>query len=420
MAAGAYADVALERALRDHPLSGPDRALATELSYGAIRQRRLLDGWLDRLGKVSASKQPPKLRWLLHIGLYQLLLMERIPAAAAVNTSVELAKVSGLARLAPVVNGLLRSALRSRQAGESLAVPADPAQQLGQLHSLPDWFTSLLLEWRGFEGAAAVAAACNRVPELDLRVNPLRSSPEQVQQAFADGGIDTQPIADCSHGLRVIGHSGDLRRWPGYAEGHWCVQDRSAQRVAPLLQPQPGDRILDACAAPGGKATHLAELVGDKAEIWAVDRSAGRLKRVAANAARLGVASIQALMADAATLLEDRPGWNQSFQRILIDAPCSGLGTLARHPDARWRMTPALIEALLPQQRALLDGLVPLLAPDGRLVYATCTMHPDENAAQVEALLKREPGIRLGEQFQCWPDPSNGGDGFYAAVLQRL
>ena len=420
MAAGAYADVALERALRDHPLSGPDRALATELSYGAIRQRRLLDGWLDRLGKVSASRQPPKLRWLLHIGLYQLLLMERIPAAAAVNTSVELAKVSGLARLAPVVNGLLRSALRSRQAGESLDVPADPAQHLGQLHSLPDWFTSLLLEWRGFEGAAAVAAACNRVPEMDLRVNPLRVSPEQVQQAFADVGIDTQPIADCSQGLRVIGHSGDLRHWPGYAEGHWCVQDRSAQRVAPLLQPQPGDRILDACAAPGGKATHLAELVGDKAEIWAVDRSAGRLKRVAANAARLGVASIQALMADAARLLEERPGWNQSFQRILIDAPCSGLGTLARHPDARWRMTPALIEALLPQQRALLDGLVPLLAPDGRLVYATCTMHPAENAAQVEALLKREPGIQLREQFQCWPDPSNGGDGFYAAVLQRL
>ncbi len=420
VAAGAYADVALERALRGHPLSGPDRALATELSYGAIRQRRLLDGWLDRLGKVSASRQPPKLRWLLHIGLYQLLLMDRIPAAAAVNTSVELAKVSGLARLAPVVNGLLRSALRSRQAGESLAVPADPAQQLGQLHSLPDWFTSLLLEWRGFEGAAAVAAACNRVPELDLRVNPLRSSPEQVQQAFADGGIDTQPIADCSQGLRVIGHSGDLRRWPGYAEGHWCVQDRSAQRVAPLLQPQPGDRILDACAAPGGKATHLAELVGDKAEIWAVDRSAGRLKRVAANAARLGVASIQALMADAARLFEDRPGWKQSFQRILIDAPCSGLGTLARHPDARWRMTPALIEALLPQQRALLDGLVPLLAPDGRLVYATCTMHPAENAAQVEALLKREQGIQLTEQFQCWPDTSNGGDGFYAAVLQRL
>ena len=420
VAAGAYADVALERALRDHPLSGPDRALATELSYGAIRQRRLLDGWLDRLGKVSASRQPPKLRWLLHVGLYQLLLMERIPAAAAVNTSVELAKSSGLARLAPVVNGLLRSALRSRQAGESLAVPADPAQHLGQLHSLPDWFTSLLLEWRGFEGAAAVAAACNRVPELDLRVNPLRSSPEQVQQAFADVGIDSQPIAEYSQGLRVIGHSGDLRHWPGYAEGHWCVQDRSAQRVAPLLQPQPGDRILDACAAPGGKATHLAELVGDKAEIWAVDRSAGRLKRVAANAARLGFASIQALMADAARLLEDRPGWNQSFQRILIDAPCSGLGTLARHPDARWRMTPALIEALLPQQRALLDGLVPLLAPDGRLVYATCTMHPAENAAQVEALLKREPGIQLTEQFQCWPDPANGGDGFYAAVLQRL
>ncbi len=420
VAAGAYADVALERVLRERDLKPSDRGLVTELAYGAIRQRRTLDAWLDRLGKVPAEKQPPKLRWLLHVGLYQLLLMERIPDSAAVNTAVELAKTSkGLARLAPVVNGVLRAALRAREAGETLQRPNDVPAQLAQSHSLPDWFTQLLVEWRGAEGAAAVASACNRVPDLDLRVNRLRSSPSQVQQDLAAAGISSEPIVGCPDGLRISGQSGDLRHWPGYAEGHWCVQDCSAQSIAPLLDPQPGDRILDACAAPGGKATHLAELVGDQAEIWAVDRSAGRLKRVAANAARLGLASINALAADAANLLEQRPQWRESFQRILLDAPCSGLGTLARHPDARWRVTPQSIRGLLPQQQALLDGLLPLLAPKGVLVYATCTIHPDENQQQIQALLKRHPSLCLEQESQLWPDQASGGDGFYSAVLKR-
>ena len=420
VAAGAYADVALERCLRDHPLRGPDRGLATELAYGAIRQRRVLDAWLDRLGKVPASKQPPKLRWLLHVGLYQLLLMERIPSSAAVNTTVELAKMSGLARLAPVVNGLLRGVLRAHEAGETLEFSADPAIRLAQQNSLPDWLGASLIEWRGPEGAAAVAAACNQVPDLDLRVNRMRSTPEQVGRDLAESGIETRLISGCADGVQVLGHSGDLRNWPGYAEGHWCVQDRAAQWVSPLLEPKPGDRILDACAAPGGKATHLAELVGDVGEVWAVDRSAGRLKRVAVNAARLGLGSIQALAADAALLSKERPEWCETFQSILIDAPCSGLGTLARHPDARWRMTPKAIQDLLPQQQALLDGLIPLLAPGGRFVYATCTMHPDENGRQIADLLSRCPGLTLQREQQRWPDADEGGDGFYAAVLQRV
>ena len=419
VAAGAYADVALERALRDRPLQGPDRGLATELAYGAIRQRRRLDAWLDRVGRVPALKQPPKLRWLLHVGLYQLFWMERVPDSAAVNTCVELAKTQGLARLAPVVNGMLRAALRARDQGESPACSGDAALQLAFEHSLPDWLAELLLQWRDPEGATAVAAACNQVPPLDLRVNRLRATPAGVAEALAQAGHATAPISGCPDGLTLLGSSGDLRRWPGYDDGHWCVQDRAAQWVAPLLAAQPGERILDACAAPGGKATHLAELLGGDAEIWAVDRSPGRLKRVAANASRLGLDCLQALAADASDLLRERPQWSGFFQRILIDAPCSGLGTLARHPDARWRVSPTAIEELLPQQQALLDGVLPLLARDGRLVYATCTIHPAENGDQIAAFLARHPEMTLVQEQQRWPDDPQGGDGFYAAILER-
>ena len=416
VAAGAYADVALERALRRRPLTALDRGFVTELSYGAIRWRQWLDGWLDRLGKVPARKQPPRLRWLLHIGLYQLLRMERIPASAAVNTTVELAKQGKLARLAPVVNGLLRSALRAREAGEVLALPAEPAAALAQEQSLPLWLSRGLFQWCGPDQAERVARAFNQVPPLDLRVNRLRSTPDRAAALFAERGIATAPIADCRDGLQVLEPSGDLRRWPGFSEGYWCVQDRAAQWVTPLLDPSPGQRVLDACAAPGGKATHLAELMGDEGEIWAVDRSPGRLQRVAANAARLGCSSIQALASDASQLAQERPEWSGRFDRILLDAPCSGLGTLARHPDARWRVTEESVADLLKLQIELLNGLRSLLAPGGRLVYATCTIHPSENTEQIHSWLQAHPDLVLNSEQQRWPDPS-GGDGFYAAVI---
>ena len=416
VAVGAYADVALERALRRRPLTALDRGFVTELSYGAIRWRQWLDGWLDRLGKVPARKQPPRLRWLLHIGLYQLLRMERIPASAAVNTTVELAKQGKLARLAPVVNGLLRSALRAREAGEVLALPAEPAAALAQEQSLPLWLSRGLFQWCGPDQAERVARAFNQVPPLDLRVNRLRSTPDRAAALFAERGIATAPIADCRDGLQVLEPSGDLRRWPGFSEGYWCVQDRAAQWVTPLLDPSPGQRVLDACAAPGGKATHLAELMGDEGEIWAVDRSPGRLQRVAANAARLGCSSIQALASDASQLAQERPEWSGRFDRILVDAPCSGLGTLARHPDARWRVTEESVADLLKLQIELLNGLRSLLAPGGRLVYATCTIHPSENTEQIHSWLQAHPDLVLNSEQQRWPDPS-GGDGFYAAVI---
>ena len=459
VAAGAYADAALERELKRQSLSAADRALATELAYGAIRQRRLLDAWLDALGRVRAEQQPPLLRWLLHVGLYQLLFTARIPASAAVSTTVDLAKQGGLARLAPVANGLLRSVLRRReQAGAaatggpmaegrsvagSVAGSADPVAAVastgaaqpwlglplsedrilsfGLRHSLPEWLAADLLGWLTPDRAEAFGRACNSAPPLDLRVNRCRSDRQALAEAFAAAGIRTQPLSESVHGLSLLDRSGDLRALPGYGEGLWSVQDRGAQRIVLLLDPQPGQRVLDACAAPGGKCTQIAEWMNDQGEIWAVDRSEARLRRVALNAERLGLRSIQRLSADASDLGSLRPEWLGSFDRILLDAPCSGLGTLSRHADARWRMQPEEIDTLVALQRQLLEALLPLLAPAGRLVYATCTVHPSENGETIAWLLQRHPELVLAQQQQWWPaqelDGSCGGDGFFVAVL---
>ena len=424
VAAGAYADGALERELGRTSLSPADRGLATELAYGAIRQRRLLDAWLDQLGKVPAERQPPKLRWLLHMGLYQLLASDRVPPSAAVSTTVELAKRGGLARLAPVANGMLRAFLRRREAGDTLPLTpeqaGDPATALGVRQSLPPWLAAELLGWVPPERAEAFGLACNTPPSLDLRVNRLRSTPAEVCAALAAAGVEALPIEGLPAGITLQGRSGDLSRLPGFVEGHWCVQDRAAQRIAPLLDPQPGERILDACAAPGGKSTHLAEWMGDQGMVLALDRGEARLRRVSRNAERLGLRSIAVQHGDATALAQEQPELQGSFDRILVDAPCSGLGTLARHADARWRIDPAAIEELVVLQRQLLEGLLPLLKPKGRMVYTTCTVHPSENSALIDAFVADHPSLQVQQSWQLWPGELAGaGDGFYAAVLEH-
>ncbi|MEB3352136.1 MAG: 16S rRNA (cytosine(967)-C(5))-methyltransferase RsmB, partial [Cyanobacteriota bacterium] len=421
---GAYADIALERALGRSPLAPADRGLATELAYGCVRQRRLLQAWIDALGRRSAVDQPPKLRSVLELGIYQLLFCRRVPAAAAVHTSVALAQQLELGRLAPVVNGLLRE-LQRRRAGadadapwQGLALPSAAAASLGLRHSLPAWLAEALLDWSTPEQAEAFARACNAPAPLDLRVNRLRSTREDLLAELAAAEVVAEPLEGLATGLSLREPPGDPRRLSGYGAGRWCVQDRTAQRIVPLLDPQPGELVLDACAAPGGKSSHCAERMDDTGEVWAVDRSEARLGRLRANAERLGLTCVRPLVADAATLAAERPDWHGRFHRILVDAPCSGLGTLARHADARWRLKPGAIDGLVDLQTRLLLGLAPLLRPGGRLVLALCTIHPRERDEPLAALLAAQPHWRLQQQWCHWPGQAGGGDGFSAAVLE--
>lgn len=418
VAAGAYAEVALDRVLKKYSLNDLDRGLMTELAYGAIRKRKYLDAWIDFLGKVPASKQPPLLRWLLHLGLYQIFEMDRIPSSAAVNVSVELAKKSQLKKLSPVVNAILRNAIRASNAGHKLPLKSSFSHSLAQEYSLPIWLSEKFISWRGEQGAESIAKASNKTPAFDLRVNRHRSNPTRLQREFKAVGIQSSLIEGFSDGLQVESGLSELRSWPGYKEGFWCVQDRSSQWVSPLLDPQPGEKILDACAAPGCKTTHLVELMSDKGELWAVDRSKERLCRVLENANRLGANCLNTLTADASKLISKMPTWKRYFHRILLDAPCSGLGTLARNADARWRISPKKIDELVTLQFELLEGVIPLLRPGGRLVYSTCTINPLENFQQVENFIASHPELILREEKQLWPEPYKEGDGFYAAVME--
>jgi len=417
---GAFADVALERIFNLYSFKSIDRALITEISYGAIRQRYFLDCWIDSLGKVSAEKQPPLLRWLLHVGLYQILKMERIPPAAAINTTVELAKTHHLAKLAPVVNGILRSALRRKESGFQLPKSKNASFELAKNESLPVWLADKLIFWRGVEDAYKIAKAFNTISPIDIRVNKTRADLEEVKEIFDSSGIKTQVIPNCPYGLEIQAGVGEPKKWPGYAEGKWSVQDRSSQLIAPLLDALPGEKILDACAAPGGKSTHIAELINNQATIWSVDRSSRRSQKILANAERLGAKCLQLLVADSSELLAQHPEWIDYFHRILIDAPCSGLGTLSRHPDARWRINNDSIPKLVALQSRLLISLSPLLTSGGKLVYSTCTIHPDENSNQIKKFLEIQSEFSLEYEKQIWPGAKENGDGFYIAVLNKI
>ncbi len=385
---GSYADVALHRALSRSQLGQSDRHLATELVYGSVRRQRTLDALLDQLGTKSAAQQPIELRVIVHLGLYQLRYLDHIPDSAAVHTAVELTKSLNLGKLAGVVNGMLRQYLRSQETqADPLQVPSDPVTALGIRHSYPDWIVATWVDAVGAEETEALCQWLNHPPAIDLRVHQGRTTVAEVQAAFADADIAIEPLPDLPQGLRLVGHGGNIRHLPGYDEGWWTVQDASAQLVSYLVDPQPGHTVIDACAAPGGKSAHMADLMGDNGVIWACDRTPSRLKKVTQTIHRLGLTSIRTYVGDSTTLTR----FQGQGDRVLVDAPCSGLGTLHRHGDARWRQTPATVQELALLQTQLLNQAATWVKPNGTLVYATCTLHPAENEEQIQRFLETHP-----------------------------
>lgn len=425
---GAFADVALEKVLSQADIIPPDRRLVTELVYGISRRQRTLDALVQQLTTKRGQRQPLDLRIVLHLGLYQLRYLNHIPASAAVNTTVNVAKRVGLGGLAGLVNGILRQYIRlvenleaqnpqnpqdDKDSGrllnprDPLVLPADPANRLGVLHSYPDWIVEMWLQQVDLDQAEQLCVWMNQPPHLDLRVNSLRADVDTVAAAMRSAGIAVSPIPHLPWSLRLDAPAGAVQQWPGYAEGWWMVQDASAQLVSYLVDPQPGDRVVDACAAPGGKTMHLAELMGDRGTVEACDLTSSRLHKLHQNAKRLGLSSIQACLGDSRMM----PQFVGQCDRVLLDAPCSGLGTLHRHADARWRQTPASVQELAQLQRQLLESAITWVKPQGILVYSTCTLHPAENEELIQAFLEQHPDWRIEP-----PGPTSPAAAFTAAA----
>ena len=397
---GAFADVALDRTLRKAELSDADRRLLTELVYGVVRRRRTLDALINQLGKKKAHQQQPDIRVILHIGLYQLRYLDHIPDPAVVHSTVELTKKNGLARLKGFVNGFLRQYIRLAASGDPLWKGAGDLSvtQLGIQHSYPDWIVEVWSEQLGLAETEQLCEYLNQPPPIDLRVNALRTSSKAIRKALQAVGCAAIPLPLLPQAVRITSRTGPIEALPGFHEGEWVVQDSSAQLVSHLLEPQPGEVIIDACAAPGGKTTHIAELMQDEGIVWACDRYASRLRKVQANARRLGLQSIRLREADSRHM----PAFHQQADRVLLDAPCSGLGTLNRHADARWRQTPERVAELVTLQRELLTEAAKWVKPGGVLVYATCTLHPDENEHNIQHFLAHHP------QWRIVPPPAIG------------
>lgn len=427
----AYADLLLDRCIRKGRLAPADRALFTQLVYGTLRWMGRIDWLLGQRLERPLSRAQPYLRNLLRLTLYQLFFLRKIPDYAAVDEGVELAKRYGGARAAALVNGVTRKILREK---DKISLPdpkKDAVAALSVFWSHPEWLVKRWLDHFGPQETELLLKANNEEPTLTLRTNRLRADRDSLLEKLRRRGLDSAPARWSPQGLYVR-RASTVDQLPGFAEGLFQVQGEASQLVAYLLDPKPGERVLDGCAAPGGKSTHIAELMEDRGEIIAADISAGGLEKLKENAARLGLKSIRRLHQDVARGLSG--AFAAPYDRILVDAPCTGLGTLRTHPEAKWQKGERDIQRMSALQKKILNRLSAYLRPGGVLVYATCTLSREENEEVVEDFLARERGFVLEDPRSYLPQHAGAfaseryflalphrhdTDGFFAARLRK-
>ncbi|MFQ5514997.1 MAG: 16S rRNA (cytosine(967)-C(5))-methyltransferase RsmB [Myxococcota bacterium] len=423
----AFADLALNAELRASRLEARERALATELTYGTLRLRGRLDALLAQCIDEARRRPDLRVRNLLRLGAYQILRMSRIPDSAAVSETVDLAKRGGLERAAGFVNAILRKLARAAAADE-LRLPefaADPIAHLRDACSLPEWLARRWLDQLGPEPARALAEACLKPPARTVRVS---------------AGVDREAVARrlggrlCRYAPRGVTA---LRRVPvrdpGFARGEFTVQDEASQLVPLLLGVETGDTVVDCCAAPGSKTVQLAELVGPKGEVVALELHRSRLPLIYRAALRLGLENLRILQRDVAQGF-DLQG-RLYFKRVLVDAPCSGLGTLQRNPDARWRLEPGQIDRWASRGLEILSSAARYVEDGGVLVYSVCTHTSEETDRVIKRFLEERREFRLDDPRPWLPEPAaelvdeglalrtfphrHGCDGFFAVRLVR-
>jgi 16S rRNA (cytosine967-C5)-methyltransferase len=400
---GAYADRAFRGEADRGALDPRDRAFAQRLAYGTIQRRRTID---HVVAELATREVDPEVLDALRLGVFQLLWMGSVPDRAAVDQTVELVKEQA-PRAGGFANAVMRRAGREARAMVD-ALPPDSPVAL----SHPDWLAEMWTAMLGRDEAVALMRANNEPAESAIRANELATTRDELLPALAERGADPEATPELPEGIRLRSpfdaHGSDL-----FEQGLLMPQSRGSMTVARTLDPQPGERVLDMCAAPGAKSTHLAALMRGEGEVLAVEGSAARARELEANARRMRAGIVGVRHADARVPIEEA-----GFDRVLLDAPCSDLGTLQSRPDARWRKGPEQVAELAGLQRELLTAAAAQLRPGGTLVYSVCTISPAEAGEQVDWLLTEHPDLRAdGDPLQLLPH-RDGTDGFFIARLR--
>ncbi len=420
----------LEPLLRTHGIRGRDAGLVNSLVKGVLRRQDYLDWLASRFARHPLNKMKPRTLIAVRLGIYQLVCMDRIPARAAVNETVAAFKAARQpAWLVRVVNGILRSVARERK---QLPSPTEAVREHPDLLNHPSW---LIRRWQhhfGNERCRRICLGNNEEVPLILRVNTRLTDTGGLQARFAAAEMTTLPGQYSELALILPGYHGEIRNLPGYDEGLFVVQDEAAQLAAMLLGPfRPGEEVLDGCAGLGGKTTHLAAMLPAAAGLTAVEPDQRRYRLLGENLKRLQIKGVETVHTG---LKGFAAGTDRRFTAIFLDVPCSGTGVIRRRPDIRWNRREGDLAALRKRQQRLLRTAAALLAPGGRLVYATCSLEPEENEEMVEEFLAENPDFRIRDArhhlpaaaaelvtdrgyFQ--PLPDQGLDGFFAALLLR-
>jgi len=364
-----------------------DQALLHELVKGTLRWRGRIDWALDQRVHVGLSQLQPWIKNVLRLGAYQVLFLDRVPAHAAVDESVKLANQYGHPGSAGLVNSVLRRLVEEKA---TLEIPSgDDVASLSVWGSHPEWLVERWLKRFGVEDTRALLLANNQPSRVGLRVNTLRGTRDALLQRLAAAGHPVE-AAKLSPELVWLSNGVALSRLSELRDGLCTAQDESEALVTGLLAPQTHERLLDLCAAPGGKCTHMAERMGDEGEVWAMDRAEGRVATLEATVRRLGVHSVHVVCGDGRHYPFPMP-----FDRVLVDAPCSGLGVLGRRADARWRKGPEILHEMPPLQIELLAAGGKQARPGGVVVYSVCSFEPEETTGVVEQFLDDYPGFVL-------------------------
>jgi 16S rRNA (cytosine967-C5)-methyltransferase len=422
-----------EMVMNDPLLTDLDKAFAREVVYGVLRWQGKLDWIIAAYSHIKPHRMERAVITILRIGVYQLLFMDRVPPSAAVDESVKLVKGKKRGEAAPFVNGILRGIAEKKKEISYPDLQTDPLDHIATLYSHPLWMVRRWVDQWGIEETIALCQVNNQIPAFTVRVNTLKGSREEVISQLQDETIGATPTRFSPLGI-VIPNPPPLHTWGLLQEGWFQVQDEAAQLVSMLLDPQPGERrVLDLCAAPGGKTTHLAQLMKDQGEIVALDVSQAKLGLLQENCRRLGITIIKTVTHDVTTPLPFPPG---SFDRVLVDVPCTGFGTLRRNPDGKWRVKEEDISRLQQIQGKILTQAATMVKKQGVLVYSTCTMTSEENEGVIEVFLSERKDLRLEDASPFLPPGCEAlvdrtgylrtlphrhdMDGFFAARMRRL